>query len=148
MAAGPYFQNRFHSSHWILTHFQSSILTVSTLGNLTSVLILTRIPPSLFAYPTRILVSLLASIAAFTYLAVSTGDGLGSKAYFGVVLGMVGLTSVATGLMQNEVFAFVGGWGRGEYVQGIMVGQAVAGVLPSIARRLPPPYYPLPLQSC
>ena len=49
---------------------------------------------------------------------------------------MVFLTSVATGLCQNGTFAFAASFGRAEYIQAIMTGQAVAGVLPSIAQIL------------
>lgn len=46
---------------------------------------------------------------------------------------MVFFASLATGLCQNGVFAYVAGFGRGEYTQSIMTGQAIAGVLPCIA---------------
>ena len=47
---------------------------------------------------------------------------------------MVFGSSLATGLCQNGVFAFVNGFGVPEYTQGIMAGQGVAGVLPCIVR--------------
>jgi equilibrative nucleoside transporter 1/2/3 len=49
---------------------------------------------------------------------------------------MAFFTSVATGLCQNGVFAYVAGFGKEEYTQGIMTGQAIAGVLPCVARAL------------
>lgn len=42
--------------------------------------------------------------------------------------------SLATGLCQNGVFAYVSGFGVPEYTQAIMTGQAIAGVLPCIAQ--------------
>ncbi|KAI4138195.1 MAG: hypothetical protein L6R39_006917 [Caloplaca ligustica] len=42
--------------------------------------------------------------------------------------------SLATGLCQNGVFAYVAGFGVPEYTQAIMTGQAIAGVLPCIAQ--------------
>ena len=42
--------------------------------------------------------------------------------------------SLATGLCQNGVFAYVSGFGIGEYTQAIMTGQGVAGVLPCVAQ--------------
>ncbi|KAI9773710.1 MAG: hypothetical protein M1839_002044 [Geoglossum umbratile] len=133
IAAGPYFQSRFSASPWILTHFQSAILSVSTVVNLGSVLILARLQEGA-SYPKRIVASLLVNMAALTLLAISTGAALEARGYLALVLTMVFLTSLATGLMQNGVFAYVGGFGRGEYTQGIMTGQAIAGVLPSVAQ--------------
>ena len=60
--------------------------------------------------------------------------------YFAFLMGVVGTTACATGLVQNGLFAFVmggGGSGNGarpEYTQGIMVGQGIAGVLPALAQ--------------
>ena len=42
--------------------------------------------------------------------------------------------SVACALCQNGAFAYVVGFGKREYTQGIMAGQAVAGVLPCVAQ--------------
>lgn len=42
--------------------------------------------------------------------------------------------SLAAALCQNGIFAYAGSLGKGEYTQGIMTGQAVAGVLPCIAQ--------------
>jgi len=47
---------------------------------------------------------------------------------------MVFCTSCATGLCQNGAFAFAASFGRPEYIQAIMTGQAIAGVLPSVAQ--------------
>ena len=43
---------------------------------------------------------------------------------------IVFVTSLAAGLCQNGVFAFVSGFGQPRYTQAIMTGQGVAGVLP------------------
>lgn len=42
--------------------------------------------------------------------------------------------SVACALCQNGLFAYVSSFGTSEYTQGIMTGQAVAGVLPCVAQ--------------
>jgi equilibrative nucleoside transporter 1/2/3 len=47
---------------------------------------------------------------------------------------MMFATSLATGLCQNGIFAYVSGFGQPKYTQGIMTGQAIAGVLPCIAQ--------------
>jgi len=47
---------------------------------------------------------------------------------------MVFCSSTGTGLCQNGAFAFGSSFGRPEYLQAIMTGQAIAGVLPSAAQ--------------
>ena len=44
-------------------------------------------------------------------------------------MAIVFTASLAAGFCQNGVFAYVAGFGMGEYTQAIMIGQAVAGVL-------------------
>jgi len=133
LAAGPYFQSRFQSSPWITTHFQSAELSISTIANLGSMLVLTKLQANA-SYPRRIIASLLINLVAFTLLAISTRIRTSAEAYFGFLMLMVFAASLATGLCQNGVFAYVAGFGREEYTQGIMTGQAVAGVLPPIVQ--------------
>ncbi|KAI9837789.1 MAG: hypothetical protein M1819_006723 [Sarea resinae] len=135
LAAAPYFQRRFSSSDWILTHFQSAIISVSTVTNLGSMLILTKLQ-SKASYPKRIAFSLLLSIVTFTLLAISTSAfrNVTASGYFGFVLATVFSASLSAALSQNGVFAYVSGFGREEYTQAIMTGQAVAGVLPCVAQ--------------
>ena len=47
---------------------------------------------------------------------------------------MILFASLSTGLIQNGLFAYVTGFGRPEYTQAIMSGQAIAGVLPPLAQ--------------
>ncbi|KAF1990982.1 hypothetical protein K402DRAFT_346813 [Aulographum hederae CBS 113979] len=133
LAAGPYFQTRFSTSPRILSHFQSAELSVSTLANLGSMLVLTNMQARA-SYPKRIISALVITTGTFVLLALSTRVHTSAGAYFAFLIVMVFLTSLATGLCQNGVFAFVSGFGRDEYTQGIMTGQAVAGVLPCIAQ--------------
>ncbi|KAK7708227.1 hypothetical protein SLS57_009124 [Botryosphaeria dothidea] len=135
LAAGPYFQGRFQSNESILHTFQSAQLSVSTIVNLGSMLILAKLQASA-SYPKRIMAALLISIVTFTLLAISTRHFLdvSAKVYFGFMIVMVGTASFGTSLCQNGVFAYVSGFGREEYTQAIMAGQGVAGVLPAIAQ--------------
>ncbi len=136
LAAGPYFQRRFESNAWISANFQSAELSVSTITNLSSVLVLTKLQSGA-SYPRRIVVSLAINTVIFTLLAASTRLFLGASAgsYFQFLMLMVLATSLATGLCQNGVFAYVSGLAAREgYTQAIMTGQAVAGVLPCIAQ--------------
>ncbi|MCJ1400799.1 hypothetical protein MMC11_004007 [Xylographa trunciseda] len=135
LAAAPYFQSRFSSHEWILTHFQSAILTVSTVTNLGTMLLLTHLQRKA-SYPQRIIASLVLNIVCFTLLALSTTlfRHVSALGYFTFLMIMVFTASLATGLCQNGLFAFVTGFGVSEYTQGIMTGQAIAGVLPCVAQ--------------
>lgn len=135
LAANPYFQRRFSHHDNLLRNFQSAIMSVSTVGNLGSMLVLTKLQARA-NYPRRIAASLVLNIAVFTLLALSTKLFLGVSAgvYFAFLMTMVLSASLAAGLCQNGVFAYVAGFGREEYTQGIMVGQGIAGVLPCIAQ--------------
>ncbi|KAJ0426488.1 nucleoside transporter-domain-containing protein [Aspergillus carlsbadensis] len=137
LAAAPFFRQRFQSHTWVTTHYQSSILTVSTVTNLTSAFVLAKVQQSA-SYPRRIIVSLLINIAVFTLLAFSTLvlKHASVIVYFGFLMSMVFGASMATGINQNGVFAYVSGFGREEYTQAIMSGQGVAGVLPCLAQML------------
>jgi solute carrier family 29 (equilibrative nucleoside transporter), member 1/2/3 len=135
LAAAPYFQTRFQDNERILRSFQSAITSVGTVTNLTSMLILAQLQAKA-NYPKRIITALAVNIIVFSLLAVSTSyfRGVSSPAYLAFTLLMVFSTSVATGLCQNGAFAFASSFGRPEYIQAIMTGQAVAGVLPSVAQ--------------
>jgi equilibrative nucleoside transporter 1/2/3 len=133
LAAGPYFQHRFEGNDWIFRNFQASEVSVSTITNLTSMLILTRLQANA-SYPKRIISSLFINMAVFTLLAVSTSIRASAGEYFGFLMVMMFATSLATGLCQNGIFAYVSGFGQPKYTQGIMTGQAIAGVLPCIAQ--------------
>lgn len=135
LAAAPFFHQRFESDKWATTNYQSSILTVSTVTNLGSVFVLAKLQKSA-SYPKRIIASLLINITVFTLLAFSTFllKDSSVKVYFGFVMIMVFGASLATGINQNGVFAYVSGFGREEYTQAIMSGQGLAGVLPPLAQ--------------
>lgn len=135
LAAGPYLQQRFQSSAWISDNFQASELSVSSITSLISMAVLSKMQANA-SYPRRITTSLAINVVAFILLAVSTSTFLGISAdgYFGFIVIIVFATSLATALNQNGVFAFVSGFGQGKYMQAIMTGQGVAGVLPCIAQ--------------
>jgi len=135
LAAAPYFHNRFSDSDRILASFQSAIASVSTVANLGSILILATMQ-SKANYLHRIVFSLLLSITVFICLGVSTRafSDVSSSSYLVFSLIMVFFSALATALCQNGTFAYISSFGRPEYMQANMVGQAVAGVLPSIAQ--------------
>ncbi|KAE9367956.1 hypothetical protein N431DRAFT_429235 [Stipitochalara longipes BDJ] len=137
LAAAPYFQTRFQDNENILSHFQSAIISVGCVANLGSMLILAQLQ-SKASYPKRIFSSLGINIVVFALLCISTSyfRMVSATGYLIFTLIMVFCTSVATGLCQNGAFAFASSFGRPEYIQAIMTGQAVAGVLPSVAQIL------------
>jgi len=137
LAAGPYFQKRFKSSSWILTNFQSTELTVSTITNLGAIIVLTNLQANA-SYTKRIVVALGMNILSFTLLAISTKvfTDVSAGVYFAFLITQVLVASSACGIMQNGIYAYVSGFGREEYTQGIMTGQAVAGVLPCVVQIL------------
>ncbi|KAF1941898.1 hypothetical protein EJ02DRAFT_346676 [Clathrospora elynae] len=135
LAAAPYFQRRFESNDNLLRNFQPAILSVSTVGNLGSMIVLTKLQARA-NYPRRITAALILNAVVFTLLAISTKLFLhvSTGFYFAFLMLMVLSASLATGLCQNGVFAYVSGFGREEYTQGIMFGQGIAGVLPAITQ--------------
>lgn len=135
LAASPYFASHFAESSWILANFQSSIISISTATNLLTMLILSNLQATA-SYPLRIAAALLIDIAAFALLALSTVllPDVSAPLYLAFLLTTVFATATATGLLQNGAFAFAASFGHPSYTQAIMTGQAIAGVLPSIAQ--------------
>ncbi|TKA77958.1 hypothetical protein B0A55_05798 [Friedmanniomyces simplex] len=135
LAAGPYFQMRFRGNAWIFENFQAAEISVSTATNLLSVLVLARLQANA-SYPKRIVSSLVINMVVFLLLSLFTKAFLdiSARGYFGFLMIAIFSASLATGLCQNGVFAYVSGFGEPRYTQGIMTGQAVAGVLPCIAQ--------------
>ncbi|KAJ9651502.1 hypothetical protein H2198_009230 [Neophaeococcomyces mojaviensis] len=133
LAAAPYFQSRFKGSKWILNHFQAAEISVSCVTNLVSMIILSKLQKNA-SYPKRIASSLTINAVAFTILALSTLVKTSAGVYFGFLLVTIFVASLSTGLIQNGLFAFASGFGKGEYTQAIMTGQAVAGVLPPLTQ--------------
>lgn len=135
LAAAPYFHRRFEGSTWALDHYESSIVSVSTVTNLLCVLVLAKLQRNA-SYPLRIAVSLVILMATFALQAMSTifFRSVPIGLYFIFVMTMVLGSSFAVGMNQNGVFAYVSGFGRPEYTQAIMTGQGIAGVLPCIVQ--------------
>ena len=134
LAAAPYFAARFSAVPSLAGSFQSAILATSTVTNLGVMLLLSRMQSSA-SYPFRINLALAVNMAVFALLTASTGFLLSSpRAYFAFVMATVAGSAWATGLVQNGAFAFAASFGRPEYMQALMAGQGVAGVLPAVAQ--------------
>ena len=109
--------------------------SVATTANLACMFLLTNLQAGA-SYPRRIILALIIDIVVFTILALSTVFfvNVSPGVYFAFLLTTVLATSTATGLLQNGALAFVATFAHPSYMQAIMTGQAVAGVLPSIAQ--------------
>ncbi|KAH0603473.1 uncharacterized protein H6S33_007795 [Morchella sextelata] len=133
MACATYFQRRFDGSDFLLTNFQSLILVFSTMTNLIGSYWLSK-RQATADYPRRIWLSLVFNCGLTAVLAASTVMWVvGPASYIVVVLLCVVVAAWSTALSQNGVFAFVNTFG-GVYMQAVMTGQAIAGVLPAIAQ--------------
>lgn len=135
LAAAPYFKSRFAGSKTILMNFQASITSVSCITGFFSMFILTRMQAKA-NYPKRIVIGLIICVFVFVLLSISTLHfrGVSETLYFTFTLIMVFAAALSTSLSQNGAFAFVAGIGRPEYIQAMLTGQAIAGVLPSVAQ--------------
>ncbi|MCJ1343846.1 hypothetical protein MMC31_002043 [Peltigera leucophlebia] len=135
LAALAYFRFRFAASPWLLANFASSITSLSQLTNLLVMIPLTQLQLHA-SYPSRIIASLFLNIAGFTLLALSTVFFLdiSTGLYFSFVMLVVFTSGVACALSQNGTFAYAAGFGRSEYIQAVMAGQGLAGVLPCVAQ--------------
>jgi equilibrative nucleoside transporter 1/2/3 len=133
LAAAPYFAHRFSSNAWLLKHFQSAEVSVSCFMNLTSMIALSKLQKNA-SYPRRIIMSLSIYMICFVLLSISTLFHTSAGVYFGFLMAVILFASLSTGLIQNGLFAYVTGFGRAEYTQAIMAGQAIAGVLPPLAQ--------------
>jgi equilibrative nucleoside transporter 1/2/3 len=133
LAAAPYFAHRFRSNGWLLTHFQSAEVSVSCFMNLSSMIALSKLQKNA-SYPRRIILSLFIYMICFVLLSISTLFRTSAGVYFGFLMAVILFASLSTGLIQNGLFAYVTGFGRPEYTQAIMSGQAIAGVLPPLAQ--------------
>lgn len=135
LAASPYFQHRFSSSSQLLAAFPSAIIAIPTATNLVVVAVLAFLQSGA-NYPNRVILSQVLNAVAFTLLALSTVffKNVSTPAYFAFVMFIDFMTAMGTGLCQNGAFAYVSGFGVEKYTQGIMTGQAVAGVLPCIVQ--------------
>ncbi|KAK9333887.1 nucleoside transporter-domain-containing protein [Lipomyces starkeyi] len=136
LSAAAYFQERFKSSDFLLENFQSCIMTTSTITATVAMIVLSY-QQKHAKYTFRVWLALVMNIINFFILALTsiTGGSWAITPYFIYILVSVFFSALATSLSQNGAFAIANLFAP-MYTQGIMVGQAVAGVLPSIAQIL------------
>ncbi|KAK9365482.1 nucleoside transporter-domain-containing protein [Lipomyces kononenkoae] len=136
LSAAAYFQERFKSSEFLRENFQSCIMTTSTITATVAMIVLSY-QQKHAKYTYRVWIALVMNIINFFILALTSiaGGSWAITPYFLYLLVSVFFSALATSLSQNGAFAIANLFAP-IYTQGIMVGQAIAGVLPSIAQIL------------
>lgn len=131
LSAILFFQNNIFNETTIYAKiFASSMMTVSTLSSLLFNIYLERRQHS---YTTRVVRGLIWQFTAFILLtfvcSISKSIWMGLE--FFIIMVLISISSIATAWTQNGIMAIANVFGP-EYSQSVMMGQAVAGVLPSV----------------
>ncbi|KAK9451726.1 nucleoside transporter-domain-containing protein [Limtongia smithiae] len=136
LSAAAYFQDRFEERPYLRDNFLSFVMTTSTITSTAFMFILSHRQKSA-RYTFRIWCAQIINITDFTLLAVASlaGTSFALTPYFVYLMISVFFSALATSLSQNGAFAIANLF-TPLYTQAIMVGQAIAGVLPSIAQIL------------
>ncbi|CEP20443.1 unnamed protein product [Cyberlindnera jadinii] len=132
LSASGYFIGKFGADSALGRNYSSTMMTVSTLTSLASNSILST---RQFAnFERRVMNGLILNVSAFLILAfVELIDPtLHSPFYFTGIMLLVLISAVGTSFQQNGCMALANVKGP-EYAQAVMVGQAIAGVLPSLS---------------
>lgn len=135
LSASAYYGERFANSPKLVKVYSSTMMSVSTVTSTLYNYYLSQSQTGV-SYNHRLNLGLGITIAIFVLMAVlSVSDtfiAMGDEAFFTMLMLMVFVSSLATCLAQNGTMAIVNVLG-GVFANGVMVGQAIAGVLPSIA---------------
>ncbi|CCH45268.1 Equilibrative nucleoside transporter 3 [Wickerhamomyces ciferrii] len=141
LSASVYFIKKFGAGSNLSNNYSSTMMTVSTL---TSFALNSYLSTKQFAnFVNRIKLGCLINFSIFIILSLIElfWPTLNSGSYFTFVMLLILLSSVGTCFQQNGCMAIVNVLGP-IYAQAVMVGQAIAGVLPSIALMLSNLLYP------
>lgn len=131
LSATLFFQKKIFDETTIYAKiFTSSMMTVSTLSSLLFNVYLERRQHS---YTARVRRGLIWQITVFICLVLISviSDKLWMMLDFLFVMVLISISAIATALTQNGIMAIANVFGP-EFSQSVMVGQAVAGVIPSI----------------
>lgn len=131
LSASLYYQHDvFHDTTVYARIYTSTMMTVSTCSSVISNVVLSKIQHS---YTTRIVNGLYIQVLVFLLLCclVVVHRWIPQLLSFLFLMLLVMVSSVATACTQNGITAMANVFGS-EYSNSIMVGQAVAGVLPSL----------------
>ncbi len=132
LSASPYFFTRFSHHQWIQSNYTSFMMTISTITSTTYNFYLANKQVGV-RYERRVMNGLWIAVFVFMILGLScvVWTDVNETAYFVLVMTCVWLSAIGTCQAQNGIMACCNVMG-GIYAQGFMVGQAIAGVLPSI----------------
>ena len=135
LSASAYYGERFINSPSLTKVYSSTMMSVSTITSTLYNLYLSQQQINV-NYNFRVQLGFYITIFVFIFMAISCVSTLfidmNDVVFFSILMVMVFLSAMATCLAQNGTMAIVNVMG-GIYANAVMVGQAVAGVLPSCA---------------
>ena len=135
LSASAYYGERFVNSPSLVKVYSSTMMSVSTITSTAYNFYLSQRQTNV-NYNFRVQAGFYITIFVFLFMAVSCVSDwiidMNDSAFFTTLMFMVLLSAMATCLAQNGTMAIVNVLG-GIYANAVMVGQAVAGVLPACA---------------
>ncbi len=133
LSVSHFFASRFKENKYLRDNYFSYFMLISTATSLVYTFILARRQVGTL-YHKRVVTGLVINIVVFAILGLSCVwfTSTPSTIYFIFVIIAVFISAIGTCLIQNGIMAIVNLFGPA-YAQAVMVGQAVAGVLPSFA---------------
>ncbi|ANZ77379.1 BA75_05004T0 [Komagataella pastoris] len=133
LSASDFFADRLQEHRWLSANYSSSMMTVSTLTSTLCNVFLSQ-KQSGVDYSKRLVMGQTITIVVFAFMGLLCvwNTGLNPIIFFVLVMINVALSSVAVSLSQVGAMAIVNVLGP-IYANAVVVGNAVAGVLPSIA---------------
>ena len=135
LSASAYYGERFVNSPSLTKVYSSTMMSVSTITSTLYNFYLSQQQTNV-NYNFRVQLGFYITIFVFIFMAISCVTNvfidMSDVVFFTLLMVMVFLSAVATCLAQNGTMAIVNVMG-GIYANAVMVGQAVAGVLPSCA---------------
>lgn len=135
LSASAYYGQRFANTILLIKMYSSTMMSVSTLTSTGFNYYLSQVQAGV-NYNRRIVLGLTMTIFVFIIMAVSCVSLLfiemNDVMFFVILMFMVFISAVATCYAQNGTMATVNVLG-GVYANAVMVGQGLAGVLPSVA---------------
>lgn len=135
LSASAYYADRFAHSPTLVKVLSSTIMTVSSVVSTLFNAYLSQSQTNV-NYNNRVYTGMGLTIIVFFVMAISCVTDffikMKDQLFFGILIFMVFTSALATCSAQNGTMAIVNVLGA-MYANGVMVGQAIAGVLPSIA---------------
>ncbi|EGW30691.1 uncharacterized protein SPAPADRAFT_62558, partial [Spathaspora passalidarum NRRL Y-27907] len=135
LSASAYYAERFGHSPSLIKIYSSTMMSVSTITSMLYNFYLSQVQTGV-NYNFRVNTGLWITISVFLIMGISCISDLFIRmhdiAFFVLLMFMVLLSAMATCLSQNGTMAIVNVMGS-IYANAVMVGQAVAGVLPACA---------------